>query len=102
MVLIFGNSLHTSSGLIFIGSTFGVCFGGHDFVAGSGGGTIMNGLETIIAASPTIVQIANVSSEMTVVNFEKSWRATIFLELQEASSEVRVLLVAVRSDMEAW
>ena len=41
------------------------------------------------------------SSEMAVVNFATSWRATTSLECQEVSSNVRVLLVAVRDTTEA-
>ena len=49
-----------SAGIIFNGSAFGIFFGGHGFVAGRGGGTITTGVGTTIAASPTIVPIANV------------------------------------------
>ena len=60
MVLIFGNSLRTLAGIIFNGSAFGICFGSHGFVTGSGNGKIATGVGTTISASLTIVPVVNV------------------------------------------
>ena len=52
--------MRASAGILFNVSAFGIFFGGHGFVVGSGGGTIATGVGTMIVTSLKILPIANV------------------------------------------